>query len=332
MTANADRLAPGMARFAIAALLISSSAAGIFPAAAQAQSYPARPIRLIIPFGPGSTDVLGRAYALRAALGQPLVVENVPGANGAIGLTRAANAAPDGYTIAIGATATLAVAPHTNRQLSYHPLKDFAPIALLSRVPPVLAVNAAGAVHSLGDLIALAKANPGKINFASSGPGSTGHLLGEMLRQAAGIDVVHVPYKGSAASLTALLAGEVQFAIGAIIEPMPLIRAGRLRALGIADSHRSPLAPAIPTLRELGYAVEGVAWFGLVAPAGTPAPIVQRLAAEVERIGSLDEMRRFLAEQGAEPGNLGPRAFGELIAAEYSRYERIIRATGTKAE
>lgn len=332
MSGNNRPNARGITRPATGALILALGIFAVLPSAALCQAYPSRPVRLIIPFGPGSTDVLGRAYAVRAALGQPLVVENVPGANGAIGLTRTANSAPDGYTIAIGATATLAVAPHTNRKLAYHPLKDFVPIALLSRVPSAVVVNAASPVTSLADLISLAKANPGKLNFASSGSGSTGHLLGEMLRVAAGIEVVHVPYKGSAASLTALLAGEVQFAIGAIVEPMPLIRAGRLRALGVPDSHRSPYAPNIPTLRELGYAVEGVAWFGLIAPAGTPAAIVQRLAAEVQRIHSLEEMKRFLAEQGAEPGNMGPEAFKELIAAEYARYERVIRETGTRAE
>jgi tripartite-type tricarboxylate transporter receptor subunit TctC len=298
------------------------------PQLLRAQSYPARPVRLIIPFGPGTTDVLGRAYALRFALGQPLVVENVPGATGVVGLVRAAKAAPDGYTIAVGASATLVVAPHTNRQLPYDPLKDFAPIALLSRGPSVVAVNAAGSIKSLDELIALAKANPGRVNFASSGPGSLGHLIGEMLRLAAGIDIVHIPYKGSGGGLNALLAGDIQFTIGALVEPMPLTRAGRLRALALSQTRRSPLAPNVPTLAELGYPVLGPAWFGLVAPAGTPAPLVQRIAAEIARINSLDEMKRFLEEQGSEPGDAGPEAFKDLIAAEYVRYGRVIRESG----
>lgn len=304
----------------------------LVPSIAVAQSYPVKPVRLIIPFGPGSTDVLGRAYALRTALGQPLVVENMPGANGAIGLARAAKAAPDGYTIAIGATATLAVAPHTNPGLPYDALKDFTPIAVLTRVPSVIVVSANSPAKSLPELVAFAKAHPGKLNYASSGPGSTAHLNGEMLRLAAGIDMVHVPYKGSAASLTALIAGEVQIAFGAIVEPMPLIRSGRVRALAILYPQRSPLAPDIPTARELGYPLESATWFGLIAPAGTPAAITQRLAQEVQRINALDDMKRFLTEQAADPGDMGPEQFKELIATDYARYQQVVRQTGTKVQ
>jgi tripartite-type tricarboxylate transporter receptor subunit TctC len=308
--------------------IVAALALGTLSAVAYSQAYPSKPVRLIIPFGPGSTDVLGRAYALRAALGQPLVVENVPGANGVIGLVRAAKSPPDGYTISIGASATLVVGPHTNKNIPYDPLKDFVPIALLSKVPSVVSVNATSPVKSIDELMATAKANPGKLNFATSGPGSMGHLIGEMLKASKGVDFVHVPYKGSAASMNALLAGDVQFTIGALVEPMPLIRAGRLRALAVSGKQRSPLAPNIPALAELGYPVLGPSWFGMVAPAGTPSAIVQRLAAEVQRIASLEEMQRFLGEQGAEPGNAGPEAFRELIASELARYGKVVRESG----
>ena len=304
----------------------------IFPLAVQPQSYPVKPVRLIIPFGPGSSDVLGRAYSVRAALGQPLVAENIPGANGAIGLARTAKAAADGYVISIGATATLAVAPHTNQALPYDAFKDFTPIAVLTRVPSVITVNASSPATSLTELVALAKANPGKFNYSSSGLGSTAHLHGEMLRTAAGIDMVHVPYKGSAAAMTALIAGEVQLAFGAIVEPMAHIRNGRVRALAVLYPQRSPLIPAIPTAREQGFALEAATWFGLIAPAGTPAAIVQRLAQEVQRINALDDMKRFLTEQASEPGNMGPEQFGELIAADYARYQQIVRRIGLIAQ
>lgn len=314
----------------ILANAIAALAIAMLSAPAWSQAYPAKPIRLIIPFGPGSTDILGRAYASRSTLGQPLVVENVAGAGGAIGLSRAAKSTPDGYTISIGASATLVVAPHTNPDLPYNPLKDFVPIALLSRVPSVITVNAAGSVKSLQELVLFAKSNPGKLNFTSSGTGSLGHLTGEMLRMAAGIDIVHVPYKGSAASLNALLAGDIHFAIGALVEPMALIRAGRLRPLAVSHGQRSPLAPDIPSLAELGYPVLGPAWFGLVAPAGTPPAIVQGLAKEIQRLNALEAMKRFLTNQGAEPGDLGPEAFREFIAAEYARYGRVVRDSGAK--
>src|SRR5207253_3739219 len=184
----------------LAALALASPPTG---AAVRAQDYPAKPIRLIVSFPAGSSDVLGRAFAQHATLGQPLVVENVSGANGAIGLTRVAKAAPDGYTIALGATTNLAVSPHLNSHLPYDPLKDFAPIALFARVPIVLVVTAAVPARSVDELVAFARAHPGKLNYGSIGTGSTGHLLGEMLRRQAGIDAVHVPYKGIALGITA---------------------------------------------------------------------------------------------------------------------------------
>src|SRR6266702_2171637 len=209
-----------------------------------AQDYPARPIRLIVSFPAGSSDVLGRAFAQHATLGQPVVVENVPGANGAIGLTRLAKSAPDGYTLALGATTNLAVSPHLNSKLPYDPLKDFAPIALLAAVP----------ARSVAELVTLARAHPGKLNYGSIGTGSTGHLLGEVLRRRAGIDIVHVPYKGAAPGVTALLAGEVQFFFFPVfVDAAAQVRSGALRPLALVDSRRSPVAPDLPTLPELGY-------------------------------------------------------------------------------
>ena len=299
-----------------------------------AQDYPAKPIWLIVPFAAGgSATVFVRAFAQRAALGQPIVVENVPGATGSIGLARAAKSAPDGYTLSVAATTTFAVSPHINKKLSYDPIKDFVPIAVLGFIPSALVVSATVPVHSVSELVALAKANPGKLNYASIGTGSTHHMLGELFRRAAGIDIVHVPYKGNPQALTALLAGEVQlFIFPAFVVAMTHLQNGRLRALGVADARRSLAAPDVPTLTELGYPIVAPTWFILVAPAGTPKPIVQRLAAEVERVNSLEEMKQILAKQGAEPRNMAPDALRQYVAAEYARYAAIIREIGIKAD
>jgi len=314
----------------LAALALASPPTG---AAVRAQDYPAKPIRLIVSFPAGSSDVLGRAFAQYATLGQPLVVENVSGANGAIGLTRVAKSAPDGYTIALGATTNLAVSPHLNSKLPYDPLKDFEPIALFARVPIVLVVNAAVPARSVDELVAFARAHPGKLNYGSIGTGSTGHLLGEMLRRQAGIDAVHVPYKGIALGITGLLAGDVHyFFFPVFVDAAAQVRSGALRPLALVDSRRSPVAPDLPTLPELGYPLEAAAWFALIAPAGTPGAIVQRLAREVRRVLSLDAMKRFLEGRGIEAGDLGPEELKAYIASEHARYGRMVRETGVRVE
>ena len=314
----------------LAALALVSPPTG---AAVRAQDYPAKPIRLIVSFPAGSSDVLGRAFAQYATLGQPLVVENVSGANGAIGLTRVAKSAPDGYTIALGATTNLAVSPHLNSKLPYDPLKDFEPIALFARVPIVLVVNAAVPARSVDELVAFARAHPGKLNYGSIGIGSTGHLLGEMLRLQAGVNVVHVPFKGIALGITALLAGDVHyFFFPVFVDAAAQVRSGALRPLALVDSRRSPVAPDLPTLPELGYPLEAAAWFALIAPAGAPEAIVQRLAREVRRVLSLEAMRRFLDDHGIEAGDLGPEALKAYIASEHARYGRMVRETGVQVE
>src|SRR5215467_813686 len=309
----------------ILAALALASLTGV----AVAQDYPSKPVRLIVSFPGGTSDVLGRAFAQYATLGQPLVVENMSGANGAIGIGRLAKASPDGYTVAIGATTNLAIGPHLNSKLPYDPLKDFAPVALLARVPIVLVVSAAVPAKSVDELVALARAHPGKLNYGSIGTGSTTHLLGEMLRRSAGIDVVHVPYKGIQQGVTALLTGDVQFIFFPVfVDAAAQVRSGALRPLALVDSRRSPVAPDLPTLPELGYPLEAAAWFALVAPAGTPQAIVQRLAAEVRRVLSLQPMKRFLDDHGTEAGDLGPEELKAYIASEHARYGRMVRETG----
>jgi tripartite-type tricarboxylate transporter receptor subunit TctC len=200
-------------------------------------------------------------------------------------------------------------------------------------VPIVLVVSAVVPARSVDELVALARAHPGKLNYASIGTGSTGHLLGEMLRRSAGIDIVHVPYKGAAPALTALLAGDVQFLFFPVfVDARAQVRSGALRPLALVDSRRSPVAPDLPTLPELGYPLEAAAWFALIAPAGTPEAIVQRLAREVRRVLSLEAMRRFLDDHGTEAGDLGPEALKAYIASEYARYGRMVRETGVRVE
>jgi len=314
----------------LAALALASLPTG---AALGAQEYPAKPIRLIASFPGGSSDVLGRAFAQYATLGQPVVVENVSGANGAIALMRVAKSAPDGYTLAIGATTNLAIGPHLNSKLAYDPLKDFAPIALLARVPIVLVVSSAVPARSVDELVALARTHPGKLNYGSIGTGSTGHLLGEMLRRSAGVDVVHVPYKGIQAGVTALLTGDVQFIFFPVyVDARAQVRSGALRPLALVDSRRSPVAPELPTLPELGYPLNAAAWFAFISPAGTPEAIVQRLAGEVRRVLSLEPMKRFLDDHGMEAGDLGPEALKAYIASEHARYGRMVRESGIQVE
>jgi tripartite-type tricarboxylate transporter receptor subunit TctC len=314
-------------------LLAALALASLLTTAARAQDYPAKPIRLIVSFPAGSSDVLGRAFAQYAMLGQPLVVENVSGANGAIGLGRLAKSAPDGHTIALGATTNLAVSPHLNSHLPYDPLKDFEPIALFARVPIVLVVSAAVPARSVDELVAFARAHPGKLNYGSIGIGSTGHLLGEMLRLQAGVNVVHVPFKGIALGITALLGGGVHyFFFPVFVDAAAQVRSGALRPLALVDSRRSPAAPDLPTLPELGYPLEASAWFALIAPAGTPEAIVQRLAREVRRVLSLDAMKRFLESRGIEAGDLGPEELKAYITSEHARYGRMVRETGVRVE
>jgi tripartite-type tricarboxylate transporter receptor subunit TctC len=313
--------------------LLAALALATLPAVAAAQDWPAKPIHLIVSFPAGSSDVLGRAFAQYAALGQPVVVENVAGANGAIGMTRLAKSAPDGYTIGVGATTNLAVSPHLNSKLPYDPLKDFAPVALLARVPIVMVVNGKVPARSVDEFIALARARPGKLNYGSIGTGSTGHMLGEMLRRLAGIDIVHVPYKGAAPGVNALLAGDVQlFFFPVFVDAAAQVRSGALRPLALVDSRRYAVAPGLPTLPELGYPLEAAAWFALLAPAGTPEPILQRFAAEVKRVLALEPMKRFLDDHGIEAGDLGPEALKAYIAAEHARYGRMVRETGVRVE
>jgi tripartite-type tricarboxylate transporter receptor subunit TctC len=306
----------------------------LLAAVAAAQDYPTKPIRLIIPFPPGgSNDIVGRMLAMQLSerLGKQIVIDNRGGAGGVIGTELAAKAPPDGYTLLLISTA---FALNTSLyRLPYDPATAFTAVASLGTGPNVLVVNPKLPVHSVKELIALAKAKPGQLNYASAGVGSFQHLGGELFRIMAGIDVVHVPFKGGGPATTDVIAGSTQYSLGSLINLIPHIRAGTLRALGIGGAHRSPLMPDVPTIAEAGVPdYEAANWWGILAPAGTPFAIVRRLHAELTAIIKSDETRKRLDAEGAQALPLSSEAFGRLIAAETVKWARVIKEAGIKPE
>lgn len=304
--------------------------------ALSADPYPSRPIRLISPNpAGGANDNIGRVAAARMseALGQQVVVDNRGGAGGIIGAEIAAKAAPDGYTLFAASQATLSVAPHTFRKMPIDVIRDFAPVALFVQVQNVLTSGPSFAPSSVQELIAAAKAKPGAINYASAGPGSASHFAGLAFAKAAGIQVVHVPYKGGAQVITALIAGEAGFNFGPAPATVPLIKAGRLKALAVSGSTRTRALPDTPTVAEsgvAGYAIVG--WFGLTAPRATPRAIVERLNAIVKTAVTEGDGARQLIGMGAEPMPMSPAQFAEFIMREFQRYAPLVKDAGLKVE
>lgn len=308
--------------------------AGLFAAGAvQAQPYPSKPIRMIVPWpAGGGVDTSARLISqpLSERLGQPIVVENRPGAAGNVGTELFTKEKPDGYTLLMGSLSPNAVNPHLYARLGFDPIKDFAMVARVYTVPSFVVVPAASPANTVQDLIARAKANPGKLNFGSGGVGSSQHLFGVMFNTAAKIDVVHVAYKGTAPAETALIAGQVDFMLN---PPTALqhVAAGRLKALAVAAPSRSAAMPNVPTLDEVG--IKGVytsTFYGVMAPAGTPKEIVNRLNAEINAILQTPEMRKRLAELSAEPGSGSPEDFTQFVVGEIKRYGEIVRLSGAQ--
>ena len=303
---------------------------------ALAQAYPSRPVKLVIPFPPGGPlDVIGRAIAQKAGedWGQSVVVDNRPGAGGNIGADLVAKSSPDGYTILMGALSTHAVNPSLYEKMPYDAVRDFAPITLVAVTPNVLVVNASLPVSSAKEFIAYAKANSGRLAFGSGSNGSAGHLAGELFKVETRTDVVHVPYKGAAPAMQALLAGDTQFMFDNLASAMPQVKAGRLKALAVTTAARSPLAPDLPTMAEAGLPGFDIAtWFGLFAPAGTPRDVIAKWNAEVTKILNSPEMRDRLTAQGAQPAPDTPEQFAAFIAAEIPKYARIVKASGAKVD
>ena len=307
-------------------------------ASAAAFAQPAKPIRLVVPYAPGGPlDVTARALAERAEgkLGT-IIVENKPGAGGNIGSDYVAKAAPDGSVIGIAAVATHAINPWLFRKMPFDAGKDFAPITQMVRVPNVLVMNADSAarlhIQTLADLIAYAKKNPGKLNYGSGGNGSAGHLAGEMFKQGAGIFAVHIPYNGGNPAQLALLSGQVDFNIDNLATASANIKAGKLKALAVTTAQRSPLLPGVPAMAEVIKGFEVDTWWGLVAPAGTPADVIGRLnAAFTEALRAPETQQRF-AQLMAEPVPTTPEQFGALMARERARYEPVVKRSGAKVD
>jgi len=320
----------------MAALAVSAFTAVTTVCAQVAAPFPAKPARLVVPFPPGGPlDITGRAIAqkLSEAWGQNVVVDNRPGAGGNIGADLVAKSPPDGYTVVMGALSTHAVNPSLYPAMPYDAVKDFAPITLVAVTPNVLVVNPALPVKSVQELIAYAKANPNKLSFGSGSNGSAGHLAGELFKVETGADLVHIPYKGAAPAMQALLAGDTQLMFDNLASAMPQVKAGKLRALAVTTAKRSSLVPELPTMAEAGVPGFDIAtWFGLLAPAGTPKDVVAKWNADVVKILDSPEMREKLNAQGAEPAPMSPAQFAAFIAAELPKYARIVKASGARVD
>jgi tripartite-type tricarboxylate transporter receptor subunit TctC len=299
---------------------------------AQAQSYPVKPIRLVVPFTPGgSSDILGRAIGqkLTEAWGQPVVIDNVPGAGGSLGAEKVARAAPDGYTLLMGHIGTLAVNPSIYPHLSYDPIKDFAPVAWVARVPNVLVVHPSVAARSVGELVALARAKPGQLNYASGGNGSAAQLATEYFKLKTQTFIVHVPYRGTSPAVTDLIAGQTQMMFTGAPAVMPFVKSGQLRALAVSSNKRLEALSDLPTMAESGYKdFEVDQWYGVVAPAGTPAAIVARLNAQINQALNSPELKARLQSEGALANPTTPQAFGAHIKQELARWKPVVRAGG----
>ena len=319
---------------AACAVLVTAVLAFAFPA--QADTFPSRTVKLVVPFPPGGPlDATGRAIAqkLTEAWGQSVIVENKPGAGGNIGADYVAKSAPDGYTVVMGALSTHAVNPSLYPKMPFDAQRDFAPITLVAITPNVLVVNPSLPVHSVKELIAYAKANPGKLSFGSGSIGSAGHLAGELFKVDAGVDMVHVPYKGAAPAMQGLLAGDTQLMFDNLASAMSQVKAGKLRALAVTSAERSKLVSDLPTMAEAGVPGFDIStWYGLLAPAGTPPDVIAKWNADVTKILSAPEMRERLATQGAEAAPDSPADFAKFIASELVKYAKIVKASGAKVD
>lgn len=312
-----------------------AAACGALGRPAFAQAPAGKPLRLIVPFTPGgSTDILARAIApkLQLALGQTVVIDNKPGAGGSLGAAEAARAEPDGHTLLMGHIGTLAVNPAIYPKLAYDPLKSFAPVAWVARVPNVLVVNANSPHRTFKAFLDHARANPGRLTYSSGGNGSAAHITFEYLKLTAKVFMLHIPYRGAAPAVADVIAGQVDSIFTGAPALLPHVKSGRLRALAVSSRERLPSLPDVPTVAESFPGFEADQWYGVVAPAGTPAERVQRLNAEINRALALPEVQQQLATEGAVPAPTTPQAFGALIAREIPRWAEVARAGRVKPD
>lgn len=320
------------------AVIIAALAAAALGTAAHAQgsgvNYPNKPIRLMVGFSPGGpNDLIARELAIELGkrLKQPIVVENRPGANGEIATAFVAKAAPDGYTLVLGSSGSLAISPSLQEKLPYDPTRDFAPIAVVASNPMLLLVSANSKYNSVADLIAAAKARPGALSYASAGSGSPTHLSAVLLESLAAFHTLHVPYKGGGPALIDLMGGQIDYYFGGIATALPLVKDGRLKAIGITSSARSALVPTVPAISESGFpGYESVIWYGVLAPAGTPKEIVAILSSGIIAVMETPQFRKKLADLGAEVLNMGPDQFGNFLKAEIAKWGKVVKLTNAK--
>ena len=309
--------------------LIVAGAALLLAGPSHAQSFPSKPITIVAPFPPGgTTDVLARtiAHEMSKTIGQQVIVDNRPGASGMIGTGSVAKAAPDGYTLLLSTPGPITTNPHLFSKMAYDPAKDLVPVTQIGTVPQLLVVHPSVKANNVRELIALAKAQPGKLHYGSVGNGSTLHLAGEMFNTSAGIELVHVPYKGSAPALTDLLGGQIQMMFDVIVSALPHVNEGKLRALAVTGAERSKSAPDIPTVAEAGvpdYSI--VTWYGLMAPAGTPAPLVDRLNKEVVKVLKTPAVQDRLTTLGADLVASSPKEFAEYLKQESVKIGDVVK-------
>ncbi|MDM0032705.1 tripartite tricarboxylate transporter substrate binding protein [Variovorax sp. J22P271] len=322
--------------FAIATAA-ATAALALAPLAAGAQAaFPAKPITIIVPFSAGgTTDILARVVGqyMGRDLGQTVVVDNRAGAGGNIGGQAAARAPADGYTLFMGTVGTHAINQSLYKKMPFDPIKDFAPLSRVAMVPNLLVANPSQPFKNVKEMIAYAKANPGKINFGSSGNGSSIHLSGELFKQMAGVDMQHVPYRGSAPAVSDLLGGQIAVMFDNMPSAIPHVKGGKLRALAVTTAKRSPALPDVPTIAEAGVpGYEATSWFGLLAPAGTPAPVLAKLNASILKALADPEVKKKLAEQGAEPHGEQPAQFAAFIESETLKWGKVVKESGASLD
>jgi tripartite-type tricarboxylate transporter receptor subunit TctC len=310
------------------------AALGVAPVA-RAQNFPSQPIRLVVPFAPGgTTDLVARlvGQGLQERLGQPVIVENRPGAGATVGSAAVAAAPPDGHTLVMSNVASHAISPHLYRSVRYSPVDDFIHIALVTTNPSVMVANPRFEARSVADYVAMARADPGKLDFATSGAGSSNHLLGVRLSLAAGIQINHVPYRGAGPAMTDVIAGVVPVMFDSLPSASAHIRAGSVRALGVSGAERSAAFPDVATFREQGFDIVSLSWFGLSAPRGTPPAVVERLNAEALAVLARADVRARFDEFGGTPGTMTAAQFAEFVRGEFEVWGPVVRASGASAD
>jgi tripartite-type tricarboxylate transporter receptor subunit TctC len=324
-----------MKRLLLSLVILAAVVGGA--ASALAQGYPAKPIRFVVPFPPGGPlDIMARAIGvkLQEAWGQPVVVDNKPGAGGGIGADSVAKSPGDGYTLLMGAVSTHAINPTLYANIPYDPVKDFIPVTLVAQVPNILVVTPSLPVKTVKELIEYAKAKPGALSFASGSTGSTGHLAGELFKTMAGVDMVHIPYKGAAPAMFDLLAGQTQLMFDNIANALPQVKAGKLRALAVTTVKRASAMPELPTIDEAGLrGFDLTTWFGVFVPAKTPRELVDKLNGEIVKALTSKEGRERLAAMGTEPSAIAtPAEFAAFVQREEAKYAKVVKASGARVE